>query len=235
MKKRLIITLAVIAVIALIAVLVFSVFFQPPGNLRHPFFLRRAPRSDVGETVRVFMKQIREQSEGGLCFAYIFNAQSNSGRLALFTYVPDDLSVFCLTVYEPEWKGIDRMCDAFADGFHAKIVERAYITFEEAMNIQASFIVDEYYDDSEVVAFPSPEPTDTEDIYYYYGMFGDTEAVASWYRGEGEAPLYEIEGGLAVMAVGNVESQFSYGMESATQVLKRTAERFHLMDDLGIP
>lgn len=134
-RKRKKIMLIVLAILIAIPVLWFGVRrivtdYIPPAD-----------RSDIGETITLSFPELLTANpyegdfspEGNdhMSFVYVYESQTGKGKLTVFTRVPGDPSLCCVTVYEPEWVGGEGLCQNLTGSFRAKVVECKNITSKE--------------------------------------------------------------------------------------------------------
>lgn len=127
----------------ILAVLIALPFLWEWGRYIVAAYIPPADRSDIGETVTLSFPELLAANpyEGDLSpelmdhmsFVYVYDSQTGKGKLTVFTRVPGDLSLCCVTVYEPEWVGGEGLCQNLTGSFQAKVVERKNITSKEGL------------------------------------------------------------------------------------------------------
>lgn len=106
-------------------------------------YIPPADRSDIGETVTLSFSELlaanqyedplNPQTKEALSFVYAYDSHTGKGKLTLFTQVPGNRRICCVTVYEPEWVGGEGLCQNLTGSFRAKVVERKNITSKEGL------------------------------------------------------------------------------------------------------
>lgn len=200
-----------------------------PGGLRNPLFLPKAQLWDIGQMKTLSAQSITAETgiNEDIIFAYIYNTEEDSGRLAIYTAVTDNLSISSLTIYKPEWSGIEEMYDAFQNGFEARLVNRTYVDWMEEYYFRTRLHVsDPEYEflDSEYVDFSDPEEHG-DGLIYYFGRLTAYERDEGW---------YPMERGIYITAVGNTKEAAGEEMADAIEYFERTVDRFWLRSSLGI-
>ena len=103
-----------------------------------PWMLARADQSDIGKTVTVSFPQLLKDAQyddkwyvfESIKIAYLQNADS-AGRLLVLENVEGNDWASCLTIYEPEWVGVDALMENLNREFRAKVICRVNILRDE--------------------------------------------------------------------------------------------------------
>lgn len=144
LKQKSVILCAVVAVLGIAAVIIVT------SVLCHlDTRLPKADQSDIGQTVTLSFLDLlagEQYDEGNrpanypeeFIFAYVYHAETNTGRLATFQRVSDAPSLCCVTVYAPEWAGGEGLCNALREPFQAEVVARVNITKKEGLHLMAN-------------------------------------------------------------------------------------------------
>lgn len=232
MKKSVLLFCIALALMLVLPFLLIQLRFQfltPPGGLKNPLFLPKAQLWDIGQMKTLSAQSITAETgiNEDIIFVYTYNTEEDSGRLAIYTDVPDNSQISCLTIYKPEWSGIDELYDAFQNGFEARLVNRTYIDWMEEYYFRTRLHdSDLEYDflDSEYVDFSDPKELG-DGLIYYFGRITAYERDESW---------YPMEQGIYITAVGNTKEAAGEEMADAIEYFERTLDRFWLRSSLGI-
>ena len=216
-------------VLALLLLMVLLVGCQAtPGTLPDPKLFPLADKSDVGNTVTLSMDKILAQDSGQVDFVYLYDGNTNTGRLGVFTDYECEKPYFAftLTVYEPVWLGVENLIPSFDTGFEAKIVDRAIVSFQECQYLYvASHRVSEKTNlkEAEIITPNTQNPGDG--FYWYFGHM---------VKEQDDPKAIELQSGCFVSLVGNSEEAAGENVLAAINNLKNTAKRFKLEASFGI-
>ena len=216
-------------VLALLLLMVLLVGCQAtPGTLPDPKLFPLADKSDVGNTVTLSMDKILAQDSGQVDFVYLYDGNTNTGRLGVFTDYECEKPYFAftLTVYEPVWSGVENLIPSFDTGFEAKIVDRAIVSFQECQYLYvASHRVSEKTNlkEAEIITPNTQNPGDG--FYWYFGHM---------VKEQDDPKAIELQSGCFVSLVGNSEEAAGENVLAAINNLKNTAKRFKLEASFGI-
>lgn len=227
MKRIMIIALVV--VIGLCAVGYGIYYSTLPGGLPAVWTIEKADQSDVGKTVSLSFSSMFDN--GGDLFVYVFDPQKDSGRLAVFSLIPNDIGNYLVTVYAPEWTGADGLCKALDDDFPATVVSVTNVSMLEAQYLLAATYYSKHqvnlFDDSEFLDIYNPaEPDNDNEIRFYFGRLSDGSST--------EKHWSAITDDLSVCIVANSKKNGSEQFHIALDNFLRTVRRFWLQNELGL-
>ena len=226
MKRIIIIALVVIVLCAV----GYGVYHSTlPGSLPPVWTVERADQADVGKTASLSFSSMFDN--GGDLFVYAFDPQKDSGRLAVFSLIPNDMANYRVTIYAPEWTGADGLCDALDDEFSATVVSVTNVSMVEAQLLNASTRFSEeqiqQYADSELMDVHNSTAPDTgKDIQFYFGRLSDGSRT--------EKHWTALTDGLSVCIVANSKKNGSEQFHIALDNFLRTVRRFWLQNELGL-
>ena len=216
-------------VLALLLLMVLLVGCQAtPGTLPDPKSLPAADKSDVGNTVTLSMDKILAQDSGQVDFVYLYDGNTNTGRLGVFTDYECEKPYFAftLTVYEPVWSGVENLIPSFDTGFEAKIVDRAIVSFQECCRLfMAAYRLSDNTGLKEDEIITKNAKNAGDGLYWYFGHM---------VKEQKDPKAIELQSGCFVSLVGNTEEAAGEDVSTAIRNLKETAKRFKLEDSLGI-
>lgn len=141
LKRRIVLLCAVVAALGIAAVVITAAVARHLDTR-----LPKADQSDIGQTVTLSFLDLlagEQYDEGNrpanypeeFIFAYVYHAETATGRLAVFQRVSEDPSLCCVTVYAPEWAGGEGLCNALREPFQAEIIARTNITKKEGYDL----------------------------------------------------------------------------------------------------
>lgn len=227
MKRIMIIALVVVTVLCALG---YGIYYSTlPGGLPAVWTIEKADQADVGKTVSLSFSSMLDN--GGDLFVYVFDPQKDSGRLAVFSFIPNDMVNYRITVYAPEWAGADGLYEAFDNEFSAKVVSVTNVSMVEAQLLNASTRFSEEqiqrYADSELMdVINATSPDSGEATQFYFGRLSDGSRT--------EKHWTAITEDLIVCIVANSKENCSDQFRIALDNLLRTVRRFWLQNELGL-
>ena len=231
MKKNAFKKTLMLCVFIFVVLFTFNSCAKKPGTLIDPKDLPKADRLDIGSTVAVSMETLLQELPEGektVTFAYVYNGTEQTGRLVAITYYEYEKPAAILTVYEPEWSGIEGLLSAIEGTFPAKIVDRAIISAEENRRLlMNSYRVsyDAVLKDAEIISPSNGMQPAGDGMHYYFGHISNQS---------NDSKCYKTQAGNYWMLVGSAENSASESVLSGITNLKATAKRFKLETSLGI-
>lgn len=245
-KRIIIIVASVIAVAALGLFLFFRLNMGPPGKLPALWELPKATNTSVGHTETVSFAKWAKEIDDDVPFVYIFNPDTGTGRLAVSQipslYWPSSVmlpgkndfqKVSLLTVYTPEWKGLDGLLGALTGIFSAKMESCTFISYQEGQYLLNSFTpsTSDYktLDNAEIIdPLADSLPEDVHPgLKIYTGIISHTprDTQSGWTK---------LENGLYVHLAGTLTDTPSQGLSERISVFNNIVERFKLQETMGM-
>ena len=213
---------------------------QRPGTLTDSDSLPKEDTSDIQEMVTVSfqefwaaeqyeMKTDHKKSERPCAFVYIYDPLRKTGRLAVFRGLPEDGSIYELTVYEPEWKGGLGLCAATDEPFDAKIVDRVNITYQERRYMDAAVcLCSDCAEQKDILDIcGNTDRFAGEEMQFYFGeLRSDT--------GDDENHWCPLGGNLKLHLKAGTREGAGEKFLGSLSIFLRIVERFDLHQALGI-
>lgn len=246
-KKGLISAAIALAVLVLITVglLLWCDLEFRPDSLPHPDDLPKSNSPYVGQTMKVSFSMWAKEVDGGVPFVYVYNPDTNTGRLAV-SQLPNLLwpssavalgedipSVSVLTVYNPEWKGLDGLLGALSGGFFAQVENSTFISYQEGQYLLGSMAhpatYHEQYHSIEIIdplAVPAPRGHHSG-LEIYMGIV--TNHVP-----DDKAYWTDLGNDSYVYLTGNLAATPSEAFSGRLSVFTRIVKRFSLETAMGM-
>lgn len=200
------------------------------GSLPDPSKIPKANVDDVDAVKTLNYAEIIDNKQMGpdalgndpiedLTLVYVYNPATGIGRLGILDTLINP-SISTMTIYEPEWKGIEGLVASLNSTFTAKVIYRVNLSYMEGeMYLQNTAFVTDTTDPDWIVDLENPTPNPKDGLQYY--------VVAVLYDHINKR-LQPIGNGLSASAT-------SLTNETRKYVFLRIVERFDLYDEFCIP
>lgn len=181
MEWKWIILITVIILLVAAVAFLFIFVIKPPGSLTHPWLIPKAYTGDAGQTKTLTFAEILNAKQTGpdslgndpkesLTFVYVYDPATETGRLGILDSVPSS-SVCSMTIYEPEWKGIEGLVSALDSRFAAKIVHRVNMDFMEGeVYLHNTALPSDKEEEARLVDLENPTAPTEAGLQYYFGV-----------------------------------------------------------------
>lgn len=200
-----------------------------PGTLTDLEQISQPSQENVGKTVTLSLNTLYDDTQSGV-FVYVYDPKADSGRLAVFSTVTNDKSIYRMTIYNPEWSGSAGLCQAMHEDFAAEIIQEVNITYPEGMYMYSATV----FSTDDTTRYKSEELlTDggfkhlgkKKDIQYFFGRVSDCANNDFW---------ISLDNGRYICVTGNKLNGCSDAFTNQVTVFSQIVERFGLKDVFGI-
>lgn len=191
-----------------LAILIAIPFLWEWGRYIVAAYIPPADRSDIGETVTLSFSELlaanqyedplNPQTKEELSFVYAYDSQTGKGKLTLFTQVPGNQRICCVTVYEPEWVGGEGLCQNLTGSFQARVTARKNITSKEGFTMVHNIAAFSTQQDNPAVFMNIADYVDRNSSYlqWFLGVMG-YERQADKYHMLDDSIYVSIQAGTA--------------------------------------
>lgn len=211
-----------------LAILIAIPFLWEWGRYIVAEYIPPADRSDIGETVTLSFSELlaanqyedplNPQTKEELSFVYAYDSQTGKGKLTLFTQVPGNQRICCVTVYEPEWVGGEGLCQNLTGSFQAKILARKNITSKDGLVVVRNIAAYSTQQDNPAVFVDIADyaEKDSSCLQWFLGVMGYERQADKYHKIEGSIYV-SIQAGSAEES----GESFAYNINALINILDR--------------